>query len=188
MIRNKRTAVELEVKQLLRKDPNLTGKRLQYLIEEEQKECHGIHLTVRTYQNIKKDVMPQIEAMKAKGLDQTWNLGISSLDIPVEAIPYIFEVQKWLRHKKLDADPFTIRQARWIARLCLEVKGTELLWRISYIYSLREIISQLRGEAVFDTSEMDKAIQENKFDPRTELSGVDESTSFEAFSKLRQLE
>lgn len=75
-------------------------------------------------------------------LDAPWSLGLSAIyRIPSEANPELIEVWKWCFVVGLT---FTVREARWVARL-REIVPYEYLYVFAVVYARREKACQLLG-------------------------------------------
>jgi hypothetical protein len=169
---------------LLFANEKLLGKELKAKIEELRP---GENYSLRTYQGIRELVLPIVKSLKK--WDQPWHLGIldnPEYNISSEAINKILEMKKKLHE-------ITIRQSKWINRLCAYVRDTEELYSVSYIYSLHEIeheISQYknRESKEFDTYELERVLVKgtNKFREYS-MKLLDSPYSFKAFSRMRGL-
>lgn len=150
--------IKEKVKDLLYKDSKLTGKELKAQVEAEP-EFAETKYTERTYQNIKKEVLPQVHVVKAAVPERAWSLGALSLpefsNLPSSVVRKIMEFQRIEKQGKDQA--LTIRQARWIARLYGIIgNNNDELREVVYIYSTLERAHELSGDpAPFDTSRYD---------------------------------
>jgi len=147
---------------LLSEDEKMTGKELKASVED---KIPQVNYTIRTYQSIKKKLLPKLAEIKASGLDNPWSLGtLVKHPLPAEIIPQILKVKEWATGKHLPV--VSNRQAKWISRLYAVIKDNKShwnkplersLWKASFIYTSYEIICDLT-QTDPDTSEMDKVI------------------------------
>jgi hypothetical protein len=126
------------------------------------------------------EISPDTETLKRKiswarnhdsPLDAPWHSGImrkNDYDISPQALPYIFAVQNWAENNELET--ITIRQAIWISILFASYgwpigeDDTASLYRMSYYYAEKELISELSGIPEFDTTELDNALRHGELD------------------------
>lgn len=68
-----------------------------------------------------------------------WSMArLEDYNLPVESLPHIMRVWRYCSHTD---EQFTIRQAKWVSRLChfpLLSQFTATLWSISYMYARKE--------------------------------------------------
>ncbi len=71
-----------------------------------------------------------------------WSMArLDDYKLPVESLPYIMQVWRYCSHTD---EPFTIRQAKWVSRVChfpLVSESIAKLWSISYMYARKEELS-----------------------------------------------
>ena len=155
--------IKSAVFKLLWDDDRLTGKELKALVE---KELSGVNLTIRTYQNLKSDTMPRIEAERARNLDIPWHLGtLVEHDLPPDAVSLVLAIQAMRRHN--GKKPLTIRQAHWVSRLSdlfrlksppKVLSSLEVLGAWAERYASREFSSKIT-ETDIDTSDLDQLLK-----------------------------
>ena len=117
---------------------------------------------------LRKKIRPKLENIlpESKRLDEPWSIGASvNFGISPEANRDLFDI--WRVSLAID-QPISIRQARWIVYLrtlypyavdSYSVKVSRNLWLISqsWLYSIRERVSEIMGEKHFDTTDLDSA-------------------------------
>lgn len=158
-------------------NPNWSALQVRnYLLRNKPTE-KSIIPKLRTIQNILQEGKPNLDAVSQSGLDMPWHLGtLEKHPLSPEAVPYILLVQNFAEkypdpHFKKPQAPVTIRQAKWISRLCAIVgdihklkdkkrmSAAAYLYDWSKTYATHEIICKLSDpNAPVDTSELDKAL------------------------------
>lgn len=120
----------LRIKELRLHNPDWTAKRIQLEVNRENEgKGPGLSAIYKKLAEIpkKKD--------KEKELEEPWMLGVSAEHgIPPEANKDLLNTLKWC---KAAGRTFTIREARWVARLRGAVPG-ERLYARAFAYALRE--------------------------------------------------
>lgn len=86
--------------------------------------------------------------------DQPWS--IATLEkhqvIPPDALPSVLQGWAYVREHLKAA--FTIREAKWVARLCYVVKDIDTLTSTALMYARRELIAEITGDSI-DSCEED---------------------------------
>ena len=101
-----------KIRGLLFVNEKLSGKQLKEYVETEL----GINYDLRSYQNVKKQELPTIQAEKNKELDVPWQTStLRDNPIPPGSIAWLITIQA-LR-KQSYSKPLTIREAIWFSRL-----------------------------------------------------------------------
>lgn len=115
-------------------------------IRQDRENNKGIFLPkLRKVQDILKDVRkresePPKEQQVQHGL---WDMrSLDYFPLPSQSIPSVLQV--WRYSTNLD-EPFTIRQAKWTARLCFHITDVAELWLASRRYATEEELSLLSG-------------------------------------------
>ncbi|MBI4303955.1 MAG: hypothetical protein HY665_06415 [Chloroflexi bacterium] len=103
-----------------------------------------------------------------KYLDRPWSMGtLSKFPIPPEAIPKLLEIQRNFSSSHsisstspnpstnmIPSCPLTIREARWVANLHVQIEDKILLWMAAHAYASYEERCDLAGQDC-DTSDLD---------------------------------
>lgn len=107
-------------------------------------------------------------------LDTPWHMGtLEEYPLPAGAIARVLEVQNLqLQYEFVLKDfnggvpfqvPLTIRQAKWISRLC-EINGlkdAKVLFLASLVYWIEEVICEI-ARTPFDTSQLDRIVAQSQ--------------------------
>lgn len=133
-------------------------------------------LILQIERNFPNEIPPKFETLiklisesrnhEPNPLDRKWHSGFTQKEILPEAIPYIFAVQDFM--EKTNKGPLSCRQALWVSHFkdfykqSLSEQDTFDLYRITHIYSRRELVSELSGQPVFDTTELDTALRQGR--------------------------
>ena len=113
---------------------------------------------IRTVQNILSEAIERAKKLPINEEIQQrqWSMSaLSDYPLPSESIPFVLQVWRYCLHTE---ERFTIRQAKWISRIC-SVHPWDIthLWMMSYIYSKKEELS-LFSKIPLDTFLDDKTI------------------------------
>jgi len=144
-----------------------------WVSKEIQREVHR-RLNLENRPGLKKDwpslstiqrelaqIRKHYNEMRSSPLDQHWSLGdLNSYEICIEAIPILLRIQL-SEHKR--GNRLTIREARWISRLCKSITNTTVLTAAAKLYSWQERICALAGQRL-DTNEYDLILSGGKWD------------------------
>lgn len=127
---------------------NLIGKELKSQTEE---QIPNTDYSVRVYQKLIKELLPEVRKMKAQNLDRPWHMGLLK-DIPLEpeVISRLFKLQK-RKHR------FSVREVQWISRFHYHFKDDKDLMHVSLCYTLWEIFCMLSGTE-FNTRKLDNEL------------------------------
>lgn len=89
---------------------------------------------------------------------QPWTMAaLRDQPLPAESLPYVMQVWRYCCHVD---EEFTIRQAKWVSRLChfpLISPFTATLWSASYMYANKEVLSlasQKKHDSFLDDSNL----------------------------------
>lgn len=105
---------------------------------------------IRTTEKIIKAITP-IESLSNEERSQQldWKL-TSNYPLHPDSMPAVVRVWKYSCHAD---EIFTVRQAKWVSRLCGSLPETVPLWTCSYLYSKKEelcLISQISYDSFYD--------------------------------------
>jgi len=136
------------VKTILYGNENLIGKELKIAAE---KQIPNIDYSIRVYQKLIKELLPEVRKMKAQNLDRPWHMGLLK-DIPLESevISRLFKLQKQ-KHR------FSVRQVQWISRFHHHFKNDKELIHVTLCYTLWEIYCMLSGTE-YNTRKLDNEL------------------------------
>lgn len=98
---------------------------------------------IRKVQNILKDAGLRSTHLipVEKIMQKPWSMAtLGEQELPAESIPHVLQV--WRYSVNLGAE-FTIRQAKWVSRLYLQISDTAELWIMSHEYCREEELSLL---------------------------------------------
>jgi len=157
--------VERKVAALLLQDRRYSGEYLKREVEKQlKKEGKNYKFTARTYNNVKKRILPNITI--SNPLDEKWSIGACEKNnIPDDMIPMLMDEARLFLGKM----NLSIRQARWMSRLRIlvaeliikykddKIRGS-MLFQIANLYAFEESISESLGNKYFNSGELDEII------------------------------
>lgn len=75
--------------------------------------------------------------------DKPWNINtLDSYPLPPEALPYV--IKAWVRVREIYSIPFTIRQAKWVSRLCFVITDIDELISEVFRREVADWLSKLK--------------------------------------------
>ena len=108
-----------------------------------------------TVQKVLATVRKSIKETPLDPQDKSWSMGtLDEYPIPPDAIPAVLKV--WASRQKKE-ESFTIREAKWTARLSHFILDIEYLEKIMGNYARTELMYRLIGEP-FDSTTADQAL------------------------------
>jgi hypothetical protein len=148
--------------ELRRKGLEPTAKEVSEIVKKKLEEQGKNYLhapEVRKTQEILKEARKQEESRsdERKELDKPWTIG-STVNYPIspEALPYVFRVWKLCFAASV---LFSIREARWVAQLCMLFSDIIELRDIAYQYALHQQVYEISESAeLIDTNDLDGRI------------------------------
>ena len=178
------------VTSIILNNEKITAKELKNAIES-QDEFRRYNYSNKTYERLKASKQKAVNEIKASPLEEEWSLGLLNstnkdnlpadvFSVTPEAISQILEAKKWSRTNNETRFEFlSIRQARWIARLC-EIKPLkdhpDKLFKASGFYTFFEINSLVNHE-LNDTSDFDEALVEDTWEEKAAKWVLDKGIS-----------
>lgn len=150
-----------EIKQLMRElllnNEKMSGKELK---ENVEKTLKYVSRNIRTYQILKRNLLPEVQLLKTDVLEKPWSVvTLPDNSIDAQALPVVLKIWKMQTEayfKKLEKEPkakdglLTIRQALWISRIYLVVKHEtdfelDCLYELASTVALAEQLEKMRG-------------------------------------------
>jgi hypothetical protein len=104
--------------------------------------------SLRKIQYILRDAKDEEKRSPEQELqNRPWTMAtLSRAPLPADSVPHILQVWRYCCHT---GEPFTIRQAKWVSKLChippLSAYTT-MLWCLSYMYAKKEELSIASGK------------------------------------------
>jgi hypothetical protein len=122
-------------------------KRLGYIKDKEDRYWPGLS----TVQKIMADIARRRKEIKDEGApqDQPWSIGtLEKYPISPEALPTVLKAWVYFQEHiswEDETHPFSIRVAKWVARLYRVIDEMEYLVNTAWVYSIREQATELAG-------------------------------------------
>ncbi len=111
--------------------------------------------TIKTMISKARSKYKQSEEKKILGNPEQWAMGIYTDFLPDTKLPKVVRVWQLCQ---LLGEPFTIRDAEWVARLSELIEDDFVLKQWAKFYANQEFVSQILKKERFDTSEYDKLL------------------------------
>jgi hypothetical protein len=152
-------AVEALIAKVYRKYPKwkapMVREEVDYLLHKDNPKLPPGWPSLSKVQKVLATIRKKANELPDSPQDKPWSTAtLDEHPIPPEAIPGVLKVWK-LRAEK--GDSFTIREAKWAARLSALITDPEKLSARASEYAHLELIYQLIGRP-FDTTRMDRLL------------------------------
>lgn len=94
-----------------------------------------------------RKILAEIRKKSPSKEDLPWSLAKPVTDqfIPSDTLPFV--LRAWVYVREYLKGEFTVREAKWVARLCYIVKDLDMLTSTAIMYARRELIAEITGES-----------------------------------------
>lgn len=93
-----------------------------------------------------RKIVAEIRKQPESEEDHPWSVAMLGTNqvIPPDALPSV--LQAWVYAREHLKTVFTVREARWVARLCHVLKDVDILTSTAIMYARRELINEINGK------------------------------------------